>query len=116
MIWAPRCLVVIIQLNFDDDEDEYNEFENENYDNRDQRYLTTETVPQVLARNQSTHGAPCIEARVIILSPRMMLTMRMRMKIPDNRDGAPGVGEEPVRLFAQVDVHHVERHLSCCEH
>ena len=33
--------------------------------------------------------------------------------IPNNRNSAPGVGEEPVRLFTQVDVHHVERHLLC---
>ena len=31
--------------------------------------------------------------------------------IPDNRNCAPSVGKEPVRLLAQVDVHHIERHL-----
>ena len=30
---------------------------------------------------------------------------------PDNRHGAPSVGEEPLRFLAQVDVHHIEWHL-----
>ena len=41
---------------------------------------------------------------------RMLLKMAAAMK-PDNRHGAPSVGEEPLRFLAQVDVHHIEWHL-----
>ena len=41
---------------------------------------------------------------------RTLLKMAAATK-PDNRHGAPSVGEEPLRFLAQVDVHHIERHL-----
>ena len=41
---------------------------------------------------------------------RTLLKMAAATK-PDNRHGAPSVGEEPLRLLAQVDVHHIEWHL-----
>ena len=41
---------------------------------------------------------------------RTLLKMAAATK-PDNRHGAPSVGEEPIRFLAQVDVHHIEWHL-----
>ena len=41
---------------------------------------------------------------------RTLLKMAAATK-PDNRHGAPSVGEEPIRFLAQVDVHHIEGDL-----
>ena len=48
--------------------------------------------------------------KVIRKVMRTLLKMAAATK-PDNRHGAPSVGEEPVRFLAQVDVHHIEWHL-----